>query len=82
MHYLPDLVGLFGVTIILIWYFLLQVGKCNANDLMFSIVNAVGAICILFSLMYEWNFPTVVIECAWLLISLYGIYKCIFLKKK
>lgn len=75
MGNIPNLIGLFGVIIILIWYFLLQLGKCSSKDLTFSTVNAIGSLCILYSLFYEWNFPTVVIEVAWFLISLFGMVK-------
>jgi hypothetical protein len=78
---IPNLIGFLGVGLILLWYFLLQIGKCKSNDLSFSTANAIGAACILYSLMYEWNTPTVVIEIAWLLISVYGIGKY-FCEKK
>ena len=75
--FLPDLVdiiGLVGVVIILWYYFLLQIGKCSSNSLIFSVANFVGAILILISLVFNWNLSSVVIEVAWLLISLYGVY--------
>lgn len=70
-----NFIGIFGVIIILIWYFLLQIEKCKATDLSFSLANAVGSICLLYSLMYDWNLPTVIIEIVWLMISIFGIVK-------
>jgi len=71
---LADLIGLIGVFTILWYYFLLQIGKCAPNSLRFSVANFLGAIFILISLWFNWNLSSVVIEVAWLLISLYGIY--------
>lgn len=73
--FIPDILGILGVLIILVYYFLLQVGKCTANSLGFSIGNFIGAILILVSLWDHWNLASVVIEIAWCLISIYGIFK-------
>jgi hypothetical protein len=40
-----------------------------------SVLNLVGASLILVSLCFEWNFPSVVIEVFWGLISLWGVVK-------
>ena len=40
-----------------------------------ELYNLVGASLILLSLCFEWNFPSVVIEVFWALISLWGIVK-------
>lgn len=78
---IPDVVGLFGVVLVLLWYMLLQLEKCKATDLSFSLANSLGSVCLLYSLLYHWNLSMVVIESIWLLISLYGIFKVFFLKK-
>jgi hypothetical protein len=72
---LPTVLGIIGVLIILWYYFLLQVGKCNADGLGFSVGNFIGAVLLLISLWYNWNLPSVIIEAVWCLISLYGIIK-------
>lgn len=70
-----DLIGLLGVSIILTTYFLLQIDKINAKGFYYSFLNAIGSILILFSLSYNWNLPSVVIEVFWFMISLLGLYK-------
>lgn len=72
---LPDAIGILGVVVILWYYFLLQLGKCNADSLSFSVGNLVGAVLLLISLWYSWNLASVIIEVVWCLISLYGIIK-------
>ena len=72
---LTDLIGIFGVTLIVIAYILLQVEKMDAKDLSFSILNSIGALMILLSLLYDWNLASFLMEFIWLMISLYGVLK-------
>ena len=68
-----DIIGTVGVALILLCYFLIQVGKLTAENLSYSIINMIGASLILFSLYYEFNFASVLIESFWVIISLIGI---------
>lgn len=68
-----DYVGTFGVVIILIVYFMLQIERIDPLGLTYSAVNLVGSVFITVSLLYAFNFPSVVIEICWMLISLIGI---------
>lgn len=74
-YLIPDLLGIIGVSLILYFYFLLQAGKCTAQNLSFSIGNLIGAILILISLWFQWNLASVIIEIAWCFISAYGVVK-------
>jgi len=73
-HDLPNIIGLIGVGMVLIAYFLLQLHKINPKAVLFSVINLVGAILILISLMFHWNLASVVIEISWISISLFGLY--------
>lgn len=73
--FISTYVGLFGVFLILLAYFLLQIGRVNPKDFLYSLINLFGSICLLFSLLYNWNFPSVVIEVIWFCISLYGLWR-------
>ena len=68
-----DIIGTVGVALILLCYFLIQVGKLTAVIPSYSISNMIGASLILFSLYYEFNFASVLIESFWVIISLIGI---------
>ncbi len=68
-----DFVGNIGVGLIVLSYFLLQAGKMDSKKLPYSITNLTGAILLLISLYYNFNLASVVIECFWIAISLYGI---------
>ena len=76
-----DWLGTLGVAMILLCYFLIQVGRIDSEKLAFSVVNGMGASFILVSLYYEFNFASVLIEGFWVVISLIGIVRY-FLKKR
>lgn len=71
----PDMIGLIGVAMILIAYALLQFGRLAPTDWRYSALNGLGASLILVSLYYDFNLPTFVIEVAWVVISLFGLWQ-------
>ena len=79
---LTDLIGIFGVFIIIIAYMLLQTEKMDAKDLSFSVLNSLGALLIIISLLYDWNLASFLMESIWMLISVYGILKYYKTKKR
>lgn len=70
-----DILGTLGVAIIILTYVLLQLERVRSDQLAYSVLNAAGALLILVSLYYAFNFPSFVVEFFWLLISLFGIAK-------
>jgi hypothetical protein len=70
-----DILGTLGVATIIITYVLLQLERVRSDQLIYSILNAVGAGLILVSLYFDFNLPSVVVEFFWLVISLFGIGK-------
>lgn len=75
MMTLFDLFGSFGVLLIIVSYFLLQMGRLSSQHLAYSLANALGSVFIMISLSHQFNFSAFLIELFWLLISLFGIYK-------
>lgn len=73
-----DIVGTLGVVVIILTYVLLQIERIRSTQLIYSVLNAVGATLILISLYFDFNFPSVVVEGFWLLISVFGIVKYFF----
>jgi hypothetical protein len=76
-----DLIGSIGVAVIIITYIFLQLGKIESKNPLYSILNAVGASLIIFSLYFDFNFSAFVVEFFWLLISLFGIGRYLLNKK-
>jgi hypothetical protein len=81
MNYgLLDLVGNVGVVILMVTYLLLQLNKIRSDDLMYSLLNAVGASLIVVSLLVNFNLSALLMEVFWVLISFVGIYRHFRLK--
>lgn len=70
-----DVIGLVGVGIILAAYGLLQFGKVTAETPSYSILNLVGALLILVSLVVDFNVAAFAMESAWVLVSAYGLVR-------
>ena len=70
---LHDFLGNVGVVLILLSYLLLQIEKMSATSLLYSLVNAIGAVLILVSLLHDFNLSAFIVEVVWLLISVYGL---------
>ncbi|MFM9905123.1 MAG: hypothetical protein ACKVQJ_11205 [Pyrinomonadaceae bacterium] len=75
-----DILGTFGVSLIVVSYVLLQAERIRSEHLVYSLANALGASIILISLYYNFNFPAFIVEFFWLLISLFGVGK--YLRQK
>lgn len=76
-----DVVGSIGVVTIILTYILLQTERIRSEQLIYSILNGLGAGLIAFSLLYSFNFAAFVVESLWVVISIYGVVKY-FLKRK
>ena len=68
-------IGIVGVLLTLLGYFLLNINKLSSRDLSYLLLNLIGSSLVLFSLYFHWNLSSVLIEGAWVLISLLGIYR-------
>ncbi len=75
-----DILGMLGVVVIIVTYVLLQAERLRSDSLYYSLLNAAGAVLILVSLYFDFNFPAFIVEFFWLLISLFGIGKYLFRK--
>ena len=69
--------GMVGMLLTLLAYFLLQAQKLHGNGLVYQLMNAVGALGVALSLLFgqftSSSLPALVLEVAWLAISVYGI---------
>ena len=70
-----DLIGNVGVLLMVVAYLLLQLEKLSGSALSYLLLNAVGAVLVMISLMFRFNLSAFLMEAFWLLISLYGLAK-------
>ncbi len=61
-------------------FFLLQIEKLKSESLSYSLLNGVGALLVLISLIYSFNLAALILEVFWLGISLIGVWR--YFKKR
>jgi hypothetical protein len=81
MHQLSNIIGLIGVCFVLVAYFLSQAGIWASDDTLFLFGNLLGSLCVIVSLVYNWNISSFIIEVAWTIITIYGMVKKSIKKK-
>ena len=64
-----------GMLCIVFAYLLLQMGKYNIHSFSYQLLNLVGAIALIISLLVHFNLGSFLIEIFWIAITLYGIFK-------
>ena len=69
---IADFVGLIGVAAYLSAYGLLQLGVLTVEDGRYALLNGVGALAILYSLIFDFNLPSFVTQTAWLTFTVIG----------
>ncbi len=71
---LSDIIGIFGVALILIAYFLNVIGKLTSDNKIFITLNILGSgIACLASYMIKY-WPFVILEGTWFLVSIFGFF--------
>ena len=70
-----DLAGNAGVLMMVIAYLLLQVEKLSSASVTYLLLNSIGALFVILSLLFHFNLSAFLMEVFWLLISLFGLVK-------
>ena len=63
-------------------YLLLQLEKLSSSAVAYLLLNAVGAVLVILSLIFHFNLSAFLMEVFWLLISLFGLAKTVFSRPK
>ncbi|WP_404295101.1 cyclic nucleotide-binding protein (plasmid) [Microvirga sp. RSM25] len=69
---IADFVGLIGVAAYLLAYGLLQLDLLKVEDDRYASLNGIGAIAILYSLIFDFNLPSFIAQAAWLVFTIIG----------
>jgi hypothetical protein len=72
---LANIIGIIGTTLVVGTYFLMQLNKLDPKGFLFNVINLLGAIFLLLSLLVHFNLASLIIEVFWIIASLIGIYK-------
>ncbi len=78
---IADAIGSFGALVVVSAYFATQMRMMNSEDLMFPILNLLGSVLIVYSLLQNFNLASMLIEGFWIIISLIGILQYFRLRK-
>jgi predicted membrane protein len=70
-----QIIGFIGMLFIVYGYFLLQAHKVKHSSLKFQILNLIGAILLIISLLVHFNLGSFMIEVFWIIITIYGMIK-------
>ena len=68
-----DAIGSLGALIVVGAYFATQMRMINSDDLVFPVLNLLGSLLITYSLVYNFNLASMLIEGFWIIISAIGI---------
>jgi len=74
-------IGFVGMICIVWAYFILQMGNHGIYSLYYQLLNLIGAILLLISLLVHFNLGSFLIEVFWIIITLYGMLK-LYKKRK
>lgn len=72
---LPDIGGLVGVGLILAAYVGVQVDRLDPKQIPSLLMNLVGSLLILWSMVNAFNLPAFLMEAAWAATALFGLGK-------
>ena len=75
---LHDAIGIVGVSIVLLAYFLLQTEKVGARSVNYLLMNLIGSLGVLVSLSRNFNLASFAIETSWVLISVLGLTTLVY----
>ena len=76
-----DAIGSFGALAVVAAYFATQMRMMNSDDLAFPVINLLGSILIVYSLVHNFNLASMLIEGFWILISIIGIIQYFRLRR-
>lgn len=68
-------IGLVGMICVVLGYLLLQLGRLTSEHMSYQLLNLVGAVLLIVSLLAHFNLGSFLIEVFWIGITIYGIFK-------
>ena len=78
---LSDIGGVVGVLMMLAAYALAQLGRMKVDQLPSLLMNLIGSLLVLASLMFKFNLSAFLMEAAWAVVALFGLVKLVLKKR-
>ncbi len=78
---LADAIGSLGALAVVMAYFATQMRMMNSDDLAFPVINLLGSVLIVYSLLQNFNLASMLIEGFWIVISVIGIIQYFRLRR-
>ncbi len=72
-----NLMGFAGLGLLLLGYAIINLGNLPSTDWRIHAPNLAGSLCVIVSLMHDFNLPMFVLEVCWSIISAYGIWRAL-----
>ena len=70
-----DIGGVIGVLMMLLAYAAAQLGRLKVDRLPALLMNLIGSLLVLWSLLHTFNLSAFLMESAWALVALFGLVK-------
>ena len=77
-----DLIGLVGIGFVLATYLLVQAGRLEAVSVRYQVANMIGCLLIIYSLLHDFNLPSMVIQVVWFVISAFGLLRNLVARRR
>jgi len=77
-----DVLGLVGVVMGVTAYARVQWQRDFAKTVAYSLLNLVGSSLLIVSILHKWNVAAFVSNFSWVIISLYGLYRCLKYRRR
>ncbi len=74
---IAEILGLIGAGLYILSYAILQYRRRFARTMAYSLLNLFASSLVLISVFYFWNSSSFVIQIFWIIISLFGVHKCL-----
>lgn len=79
--HLHDAAGILGVALIIVTYLLLTTGRMKADGWRYPVLNGLGAVLVMVSLLVDFNLSAFIVEAFWAVISIIGIVRWLHIKR-
>lgn len=75
MEVISNYIGLAGGITVVIAYLLLSAGSITSHGLAYPVMNILGSVGLLVSLVWHFNIASVIVNTVWVIIGIFGLWR-------